>query len=175
MVRTDRQALLRLYIPIMVVGLISVLLTTGFGVVVAMLLWSIDLTWQAVLFPLVLVVSAIGIWVYSGRLYLSRLRIDIACVIDRRGVRLAVQQTGGSVFLPWEVLAPVTGGRLAIRLRLRPGVGVDHPGIEGLDHPRIRRALLRTGLRLGYKGLTVDKATIAGAIWHFSGGRVTVD
>ncbi|MGH3746604.1 MAG: hypothetical protein ACRDT8_04305, partial [Micromonosporaceae bacterium] len=89
-------------------------------------------------------------------------------------VRLAVQQTGVPVFLPWEVLAPVKLPLRTLRFRLRPGVDVDHPGITGLEHPRVKRALRRTGLQIGLVGLDAGREEIAGAVRWFSAGRVQV-
>ena len=171
-VRTNRGKLLPLFIPVLILGWGTGLLLSAVMVFFGVSLWRLRQHWFALLPAFVIVVNVLT-WGFTTKQFVNRLRTDVALVLDREGVRLA-HRPGRFAFLPWDALQPVTRQLRALRFRLKPGIGVDHPGITGLDSRLLRWSLRRTGLQAGLVGLSVDAETISQAVWYLSSGRVYV-
>jgi hypothetical protein len=108
---------------------------------------------------------------------------DAAMRISRAGVQLYTDAVPRPVFLPWHTVAGFhlgnAGGRATLVLDLAPGVSADTPGISGLEHPEVQRALRRRrfhpqGLQYALRVLRQPLPAIDQALAYYSGGRVRI-
>ena len=108
---------------------------------------------------------------------------SVAMRISAAGLRCGIDAVSDWIVLPWSALAGVRlhtyFGRQSLVLELAPGVGIDTPGVEGLDHPDVRAVLRRRvhgaiGPRYAVGVLRRSVPEISQALFHYSGGRVWV-
>ncbi len=196
LVETDRDAVARARTTVRRTLLVTAWVTAvGAGLIIGLTLWQTTRVDEGMRWSLALLsaVPGLGFATVAGRQFLAVRRLQegwqangilpVAARISAAGFRCGVEGAPDSVFLPWHALTGLRlmnlrGGR-ALVLELAPGVDRSTPGVIGLDHPDVQRALNSkvlgaSGLRFAVSTLRQPLGEIDRAPAHYTGGRVRI-
>ncbi|MEV0054637.1 hypothetical protein AB0H34_29530 [Saccharopolyspora shandongensis] len=142
--------------------------------------------------PLMLLIALPGVFLAleAGRQFTAVRRLQeawrqagipaVAMRISATGLHCS-NEAAPAVFLPWPAIAGIhlkrRLGQQMLVLELAPGTTATTPGVVGLDHPDVQRALRKKtlgvrGLWFGVRPLRQPLEQIDRAFAHFTGGRL---
>ncbi|QCR18803.1 PH domain-containing protein [Agrococcus sp. SGAir0287] len=171
-VRTDRAAIDRVHLPILIVS--AVLLALCLAMMMLLVGWAADglslSTPVLSMLPFVLVAISSSLQIGTqAYLWGARRSIDEVVVADDAGLR--VQTISGRVHVPWDgvLAARIQGSGRRRRLTLRLAMA---SAIRSDLSPRERARVERRGIMIGGVGLVPGLEAVAAAIAHGTRGRV---